>query len=179
MPETIKALGTKEKVVALSRFARDSARASALKSNFFMDVFEKNAAGIPEPARGIFWSVSHKPDVVAGIVSKETVGIDIEQIRTVSDALFERIVDPEEAFNFKNIDKYTAFFRAFTAKEAVLKKTTDGIKGLSKAKIKTVIDDENLVVQYLDKKYLVENFYFDGYLASVTKDRFDVQWSFG
>ena len=40
-----------------------------------------------------------------------------------------------------------------------------------------VVDDKNLVVQYLDKKYLVENIYFDGYLASITKDDVDVQWT--
>jgi len=172
-------LNGKEKVIALSQFARDCAKVSSLKSNFYVDIFEKDGSGIPLPSNGICWSISHKPDFVAGVVSKETVGIDIEQIKDVSDALFERIVDSSEGSHFKSQDKQMAFFRAFTAKEAVLKKTTDGIKGLSKVKIKTVIDDENLVVEYLEQKYWVENFFFDGYLASVTKDHFDIQWTLG
>jgi len=179
VPETIKALKGKEKVAALSQFAREGAKASGLKSKLYADIFEKDAFGVPLASNGICWSVSHKPDFVAGVVSTEKIGIDLERIKDVSDALFERIIDPEEELHFRNQDKHIVFFRAFTAKEAVLKKTTDGIRGLSKVKIKTVNDDKNLVVQYLDKKYLVENFYFDGYLASVTKDHFDVQWSIG
>ena len=177
MPETINVLNGKGKVVALSLFARESAKASAFKSKHQIDRFRKDALGVPEPSNGYCWSVSHKPDFVAGVVSIERIGIDVERLKDVSDALFQKIIDPDEAGRFGNQDKTIIFFRAFTAKEAVLKKTTDGIKGLSKAKIKKINDDKNLVVEYLDKKYLVENFYFDGYLASVTKDHFDVQWT--
>ena len=179
VPETIKVLKGREKVIALSQFARESAKASGLKSKLYLDIFEKDAAGVPLASNGICWSVSHKLDFVAGIVSKEKIGSDLERINDISDALFKRIVEPDERLLFKNQDKIIVFFRAFTAKEAVLKKTAVGIRGLSKAKIKTVIDDKYLIVQYLDKKYLVENFYFDGYLASVTKDHFDIQWTIG
>ena len=179
MPETIKVLKGKEKVVALSQFARKSAKASSLKSKLYVDMFEKDASGVPLASNGIYWSVSHKLDFVAGIVSKEKIGIDLELIKDVSDALFKRIVDPDERILFKNQDKYIIFFRAFTAKEAVLKLTSIGIRGLSKAKIKTVVDDKNLIVQYLNKNYLVENFYFDGYLASIIKDHFNIQWTIG
>jgi 4'-phosphopantetheinyl transferase len=177
VPETIKALNGKNKVAALSCFARESARASSLKSKLYTKRFEKDVSGAPKPSKGLYWSVSHKPDFVAGVVSEKRVGIDLERIKGVSNALFEKIIDPQERSHFKGQGRHIVFFRAFTAKEAVLKKTTDGIKGLSKAKIKTVVDDKNLIVQYLDKKYWVENFYFDSYLASMTKDRFDIHWT--
>jgi len=141
--------------------------------------FKKDELGIPLPSNGVFWSVSHKPDVVAGVVSKKPVGIDVEQVKDVSNALFERILDPDERRCFKNQEKQVTFFRAFTAKEAVLKETTVGLKALSKTKIVKVMDDRNLVVEHMDEKYWVENIYFDGYLASVTKDYFDVQWTVG
>ncbi|MCP3876238.1 MAG: 4'-phosphopantetheinyl transferase superfamily protein [Desulfobacteraceae bacterium] len=176
VPETIKALKGKEKVAALSQFARESAKKSSLNSKFKIKLFEKDGLGVPKPSNGICWSISHKSDFVAGVVSKEKIGIDIEQIKDISDRLFDRIVDSDERAHFGNQDKNIIFFRAFTAKEAVLKKTSDGIKGLPKAKIDTVIDSERLILKYLESKYLVENFYFDGYLASVTKDHFDVQW---
>ena len=169
----------KKKVAALSRFARKSAKASGLKSKLHVDMFEKDALGVPLVSNSIFWSVSHKPDFVAGVVSTGKIGIDLERIKDVSDAVFERIVDPEERAHFSNQSKNIVFFRAFTAKEAVLKKTTDGMRGLSKVKIKKVVDDKNLIIQYIDKKYLVENFYFAGYLVSVTKDNVDVQWTLG
>jgi len=164
-------------VRALSQFARESVRASAIKSNLSVDSFEKDTLGVPIPSNGIFWSVSHKLDFMAGVVSTIKIGIDIEQVKDVSDALFKRIIDPEERALFGSQDNGNIFFRAFTAKEAVVKNTTDGIKGLSKVKIKTVVDDKNLIVQCLDQKYLVESFYLDGYLATITKDDFDVQWA--
>jgi len=177
VPKTVNALEGRQKVMALSRVARQSAMASAAKSDFHVKTFEKDGQGIPVPSRGIFWSVSHKPDFVAGVVSTAGIGIDLEKVKDVSDALFERIVSPDEAACFNDPDKSIVFFRVFTAKEAVLKKTTLGMRGLSKVRVKKVIDDKNILVLCLDKKYLVENFYFDGYLASVTKDHFDVQWT--
>ena len=164
--------------MALSRLARDCVKASALKSKLDAQRFENDESGAPLPLDGIFWSLSHKPEYVAGVVSKQSVGIDIEQLKNISDAMFKRIVDQTESLHFMHQDKMLVFFRVFTAKEAVLKKIGVGIKGLSKIKIDMVLDNNNLIVQYLDKKYQVENFYFDGYLASVTKDNLDVEWSF-
>lgn len=164
--------------MALSRLARECVKASSLKSNLDAERFENDQSGVPLPSNGIFWSLSHKPEYVAGVVSKQRVGIDIEQLKPVSDALFKRIVDKTEASCFLNPDRIFVFFRVFTAKEAVLKKTAVGIKGLSKAKIVGVPDDDHLIVHYQDKKYQVENFYFDDYLASVTKDNLDIEWSF-
>jgi 4'-phosphopantetheinyl transferase len=179
VPEKIKSLKGKDKVVGLSMFARESAKSSGLKSRLYVDRFEKDDIGIPRPSNGVYWSVSHKLDFVAGVVSTKNIGIDLEQIKCVSDSLFKRIVDSHEESHFRHQDKGIVFFRAFTTKEAVLKKTTHGLKGLAKVKIINIIDDKNLVAQYADKKYLVENFYFDGYLASVTKDDNDVQWTIG
>jgi len=177
VPRSIKALQGKKKVDALSLFARESAMASSRKSNLFVDIFNKDVVGVPLPSNNVYWSISHKPDFVAGVVSTKKIGIDLEQIKDVSDPLFKKIVSPAERAHFNTREKSLVFFRTFTAKEAVLKKTRHGIKGLSKARIKRVVDDKNLVVQYLDKKYLVENFYFDRYLASVTRDNLDVQWT--
>jgi 4'-phosphopantetheinyl transferase len=178
VPPPVKALKGKKRVEALSLFARESAMASGRKSKLFMDIFDKDALGVPLPFKSVYWSISHKPGFVAGVVSIKKIGIDLEKIKDVSDLLFKKIVSPKERAHFNTQEKSLVFFRVFTAKEAVLKKTTHGIKGLSKATIKKVVDDKNLVVQYLGKKYWVENFYFDGYLASVTKDKtVDVFWT--
>ncbi len=179
VPDNIRCLKRKEKVMALSAFARESARASAVKSGLLIDEFNKDGQGVPIPMNGVFWSVSHKQDVVAGVVSRQNIGIDIEKIKPVSDALFEKIVTPDECLKFKSQDRQAIFFRTFTAKETVLKITAQGLRGLSKTKIEAVIDEKNLMVCYQDKKYRVENFYFDGYLAAVTKDLCDVQWTVG
>jgi len=168
----------KEKSVALSRLARECVAASALKSNLPVKIFETDESGVPLPSNGVFWSLSHKPGYVAGVASVKEVGIDIEKLKPVSHALFRRIVDETEALRFPARDRVHVFFRVFTAKEAVLKKAGIGMRGLSKAKIHGVLDDRNLLVRYGDKKYRVEHFYFDGYLASVTKDNLDIEWRF-
>jgi 4'-phosphopantetheinyl transferase len=152
---------------------------SAERSNLSIDFFEKDGSGIPLPSRGIYWSVSHKPGFVAGVVSDKRVGIDLEEIKDVSHALFRRILDSDEQSLFQGQDPGIVFFRAFTAKEAVLKITNIGIRGLSKTRITSVVDDTNMQVQYSGQNYWIENFYFDGALASVTKDHCDVQWNLG
>lgn len=164
--------------MALSRLARECVAASALKSNLAVKIFETDESGVPLPSNSVFWSLSHKPDYVAGVASTKGVGIDIEMLKPVSEALFRKIVDETEALFFPDQDRMFVFFRVFTAKEAVLKKTGVGMRGLSKAKIHEVWDDRNLLIRYLDKKYPVEHFYFDGYLASVTKENLDIEWRF-
>ncbi|MCF6246719.1 MAG: 4'-phosphopantetheinyl transferase superfamily protein [Desulfobacula sp.] len=164
-------------MAALSRIARDSAKTSAIKSNLRFKNFEKDTSGVPIPSGGVFWSVSHKPRVVAGVVSTVRIGIDIEQVKPVSEQLTNRIMDAEECRLFRGVERSKFFFQVFTAKEAVLKKTGDGIRGLVKAKVIKVMGDKNLLVEYLNRKYFVENFYFDGYLAAVTKNDCEVQWT--
>ncbi len=178
MPKAIHALTGKEKTMALSRLARECVKTSALKSKFDVEELKKDKSGIPLPSNGIFWSLSHKPGYVAGVVSKQRVGIDIERLKPVSDTMFKKIVHETESRHFMQQERILVFFRVFTAKEAVLKQTGVGIKGLSNIRIDSVMDMNNLMVRYLDKKYQVENFCFDGYLASVTKDNMDVEWSF-
>jgi len=179
VPDSIKNSKGRPKIEALSQFARKAACLSALNLGAKNILFEKDASGVPQPHHGFYWSVTHKPDYVAGVVSRKPVGIDIERIKPVTDALFQKIVHPDEKKQFKHKDdcsKKKQFFRAFTAKEAVLKKTGVGIKGLSRTKIKTVIDKTHLIVKFEDENFLVEHFYLDDHIASVTKDLFDVQW---
>lgn len=121
--------------------------------------------------------MTHKIDFVGGMVSTKPAGIDIELIKEVPGSLFKRIIDAGERRVFDHYDSRTAFFRAFTSKEAVLKTTGEGIKGLSKARIIKVMDKNNLIVDYHKKKYWVENFYFENYLASVVSDRIKVEWT--
>ncbi len=166
----------KAKVTALSMLARESARSSSIRAGLDIKTFSKNDMGVPEPSNSIYWSVTHKHDFVAGVVSKKAVGIDIECIKEISNTLFRKIVNHEEELLFKNSDRQIAFFRTFTAKEAVLKLTGEGIKGLPIARIKNVIDKKNLIVQYINKNYIVENLFFDNYVAAITKDQFNIKW---
>lgn len=139
-------------------------------------MFQTGPSGEPLPFGNVFWSLSHKPGFVAGVAAMEPVGIDIEEPRPIPEAVFQKIVDPNEWSHFKDQGREAVFFRSFTAKEAVLKKAGIGFKGLFNTKVIQVLNERHLVAQCQGKKYLIENFYFDGGLASVTKDNLDIEW---
>lgn len=178
VPEDIQALKGPQKVNRLSQFARQSVKKSSSLSDLPVPEFDKNSQGAPLPSQGVYWSLSHKTAMVCGVVSTQEIGIDIEQIKPVSLPLFKKIVAIEEKKLFSNVDNEQIFFRVFTAKEAVLKKTGYGIKGLSGTKIKKVIDNTHTLVEYLDKQYLIEQYYMDGHIASITTaQEQDIKWT--
>ena len=83
----------------------------------------------------------------------------------------------EEEWRLTNQDPATMFFRYWTAKEAVLKAVGIGISGLSQCRVKAVPDDSHLRLEYAGGIYRVEHFFFDGHVASVVKNRFQVDWA--
>jgi 4'-phosphopantetheinyl transferase len=179
VPIALRTLKSKERVVALSRFSRQCLTVSSRKAGLDIQVFDKSDTGTPLPDKGIFWSVSHKPDMVAGVVSTAPVGIDVEKITDVSDVLFERIVSDEEKNCFPpDENKKKIFFRCFTGKEAVVKYQGIGLKGLSKVKINHVLDSRNLLLVCGRYEYRVESFQTGAYLSSVVKNDFNVEWAF-
>lgn len=173
------ALSRKDKARALSRYARQSALASACKSNLPAPEFLKDPKGVPVPGKGVFWSVSHKEGMVGGIVHTAPVGIDIERFRPVSRHLFDRIVSNDEAQLFGDVSEEEIFFRVFTAKEAALKKNGKGIESLSKVSISQVADPKNLTAVFQGENIGIEHFGVDGYLAAVTKDQCETIWTLG
>jgi 4'-phosphopantetheinyl transferase len=127
------------------------------------------------PSSGIFWSLSHKPEYVAGVISDHPVGIDIEQIRPVQPSLVNRIINSDEQQVTGPVSD-AMFFRCWTAKEAVLKAVGAGLKGLSQCRIHHIIDKTTLVVSCHQKHWLIEHVYYDNYIASVVRSEKDVQW---
>ena len=72
----------------LSFWARLAVKESSLVSKIqlpFLGNFRSNKE------KGIYWSLSHKRDIVTGISSLEPVGIDVEDITPRSLSLFKRI----------------------------------------------------------------------------------------
>jgi 4'-phosphopantetheinyl transferase len=69
------------------------------------------------------------------------------------------------------------FFRFWTAKEAVLKAEGVGMAGLSTCVVTRLWDREHLEIAYQDKKYLIEQVYFNGHIASVVRNKLDSRWT--
>lgn len=135
----------------------------------------KDAAGVPMALDGLFWSISHKPEYVAGVVSREPVGIDIEKIRPFREGL-QRKVATDGEWALCSGEQAALLFRFWTAKEAVLKAAGEGLKGLSKCRITTITDDRYLWIEFRNRRWRVEHFYYDEHVASITVGESPIEW---
>ena len=164
----------KEKVANLSRIAREALKLSAEKSRVRLGELLKDEKGIPCPVAGNYWSLSHKPKYVAAVVSKDKVGIDIEEMKPRTESLFSHVASDEEwALKEKTWD---TFFRYWTAKEAALKVIGIGISGLKTCRIISVPDENHITLDYKGQFFLVEQLRYNNHIISVLKDDNQIEW---
>jgi 4'-phosphopantetheinyl transferase len=176
VPENERQFAGREKTIALSWHARQALYVSAQKSGLPLGNLPKDTDGVPQPINGTYWSITHKADYVGAVVARTRIGIDIEKIRFCSPALFKKTADDKE-WALGNEDMQQMFFRYWTAKEAVLKASGTGIVDLHKCRIIQLIDKVHLTVEYQDKQWIIEHFSFDGHIASVIQNAYQVQWT--
>ena len=176
VPETVRQLKGRSKVIQLSRHARRALAISAQKSGLRFGKPQKDDDGVPVPLDGVYWSLTHKSRFVGAVVASTAVGIDLEEIKEVSPAMFRRIADEAE-WSLSGRKSRVDFFRFWTAKEAVLKAVGMGMKGLSRCRIQRIADDRHLVLAYMGKSFLVEQIQFHDHLAAVVTDGCRVEWS--
>lgn len=94
----------------------------------------------------IHFNISHCEDTVVCAFSDEEIGIDIERIRPISLNILKRFFSEEEQEyvlghtptqddykKCENTETLERFYRIFTLKEAICKKSGIGIKGLEEA----------------------------------------------
>ena len=176
VPVEVQALPPRERVKALSLQARKALHVCARKTGVVVGELLKDDKGAPLPFEGNFWSLTHKQAYVGAVICTQAIGIDIEAIKDVSNGVMRKTASEAE---WRLTDKEPAamFFRYWTAKEAVLKAVGIGISGLSQCRVKAVPDDSHLRLEYAGGIYRVEHFFFDGHVASVIKDRFQVDWT--
>lgn len=187
VPPDKQQLKGREKVHFLSRYARVAAERSAKKSGIRLTEFIKNPKGVPLPAKGYRWSVSHKPEYVAGVVFRGKIGIDIEKIRPYSAGLEKKVADEKEwaLYPIDRLDRLDQFdrsellFRYWTAKEAVLKLMGIGLAGLSSCKIQKGTSGNHMTVRFQDQNFQVEHIAFDNHIAAIVTDhRTRIEWIF-
>lgn len=176
VPEERQKLTGREKVDFLSRHARSALEISAQKSGVTITRLLKGENGEPLPFDGNYWSLTHKTGYVGGVIASTRIGMDIEKIRPCSTALFRKTAQDSE-WRLSNADSTRLFFRYWTSKESVLKASGAGIKDLSACRIVRIIDHDHLIVNYKDRQWIVEHHDFNGHMASVVKNHFDVEWT--
>jgi 4'-phosphopantetheinyl transferase len=164
----------KEKVAHLSRIAREALKLSAEKSQVKLGELLKDEKGVPCPVAGIYWSLSHKPKYVAAVVSKNRVGIDIEEIKPRAKYLFAHVASDEE-WELKG-RSWDTLFRYWTAKEAILKVIGIGISGLKTCRIISVPDERHIILDYRGRLFQVEQVCCQNHIISVLKDDNEIDW---
>ncbi len=175
VPESVRALAAPARVVALSQAARQAAQISADRQGLTLGAFSKNAAGAPQPSNGLYWSISHKPDYVAGVVADVPIGLDLEHIRPIRAGMKDRIADADE-WELYSGDTQISFFRTWTAKEAVLKAAGTGLSGLSSCRLQRVLSHTLMELCYKQQPVMVEHFYFEDHVAAVVKTAPATHW---
>lgn len=176
VPEAEQRLKGRDKVQALSRLARVALMQSCEKSGLRLNRLPKNDQGAPLPVNGVHWSLTHKSDMVGGVVAPLPVGMDLETIRPVNDALMNKVA-AEAEWRLVEGDRQRNFFRFWTAKEAVLKAVGKGIGGLSRCRVTAVVDDHRLVLTYEGIDWPVVLFWFECHVAAITPHHLEVCWT--
>jgi 4'-phosphopantetheinyl transferase len=137
----------------------------------------RDGRGVPVPADGIYWSLTHKPAWTAGVVSDDPVGIDIEAISPRRNTiLFDKLAGADE-WAIAGGRTWPNFFRLWTAKEATLKANSVGIGRLGECRVVAVHDETHLTVAFQGREWTVEQFYHDGHVAAVTAGADEVVWT--
>ncbi|PIP39142.1 MAG: hypothetical protein COX19_08685 [Desulfobacterales bacterium CG23_combo_of_CG06-09_8_20_14_all_51_8] len=177
VPDEKKALTGRASVAFLRQYARRAVLLSAEKSGMDIKELQNDASGAPIPAGGVFWSLSHKPGYVAGVTATSPIGIDVERIRPVSKAMFNKILDDREQ-KLAGANSPEFFFRCWTAKEAVLKVTGVGLRGLSRCKILRFSEPATVTVSYDEHPWEIEQAVYDDHIISVVTQGQVVCWVF-
>jgi 4'-phosphopantetheinyl transferase len=176
VPAEVQHLSPKQRVTSLSELARQALALSAGRLGVRLGPLEKDERGAPIPCHGLFWSLSHKPDYVGGVVAPAAIGLDIERLRPCSPGLRRKTADAAEWALMGHGDLQTTFFRYWTAKEAVLKARGEGLRDLSRCRIEHILDATRLGVDYAGEIWAVEHFFFEGHVAAVAGE-FRVEWT--
>jgi 4'-phosphopantetheinyl transferase len=178
VPTEVADFKPRDRVTFLSQHARKAIDVSAQKSGISPGELKKDENGAPLPFGGTYWSITHKSEYVAGVVSPQPIGIDIEKILPCSRGLYKKTATGAEwSLAGQSQEDFTIFYRYWTAKEAVLKVSTTGIKDLLKCRIEQIIDEDHLEINYLDRRWFIEQHFFNGHIVSIVQNDARVVWT--
>ncbi len=167
-----------QRLVAQSALAREALRRSAHASQAVIGPLEKNAEEAPLPSNGWNWSLSHSGGFAAGAVCRAPIGIDVEAIAPRRLDIVKRVC-PRDEIEILGGFSWEAFVRAWTAKEAVLKKAGVGLLELTRCRLVAAPRPDVLIVNHRERDHTVHQSVRFAHVAAITHDDIDglVEWS--
>ena len=166
---------TPEQVQAQRQTARQALRRCALLCNAPEEGWQKDAGERPLPLEGFRWSVAHKRKWAAAVIADHPVGIDIEHLAPRREEMFDELAGAGE-WDLLGGRAWPAFFRVWTAKEAVMKAVGVGIAGFRTGNVVEVPSDRRLTIEYGGRFWQVEHYYHDNHVTAVTTEANPVTW---
>lgn len=143
--------------------------------------WRQDANRVPLPCGPYHWSISHKPGMAAAVIDTGPVGIDVERLAARRNTdLWQRVANPDE-WAVLGEATWEAFYRIWTAKEAVLKANSRGIGHLERCRLVDRLGPDVLLLHYESRPWPVRQARFDDHLAAVTLRGPDqpVKWHHG
>ena len=157
------------------RFSRAALRRCAELSGAPLDGWEQDERGAGIANEGFHWSVSHKPDYAAAIISTEPVGIDIERIKPRTSDHFDE-VGSDEGWGVLGGRSLENFFKLWTAKEAALKAEGVGMAGWDRCRVVSVNQDGAIQLTCGEATYSVLHSQRGDHVVAVTAGAGGVEW---
>jgi len=127
-----------DRVTSQKAAAREALHAAAALQGLKFHDLPRDEHGAPLAVNGNHWSITHTRDYVAGAAAPWPVGVDVERVRRASNEVRDEAASSGELEMVSAIFDETqdeAFTRIWSAKEAFLKLTGEGLAGLSKCMI--------------------------------------------
>jgi 4'-phosphopantetheinyl transferase len=149
-----------------SEVARNALQFSARLADLPLGPIQKDDKGAPFSVNGVHLSLSHTSFFAAGIIACSPIGIDLEKIVSFSNFLKNRVATESEWKLFSEVTPI-AFYRLWTAKEAVLKAAGIGIAGLPECEVTELFGDQGMTLTMFGKVWQAEHHLFQDHIASV------------
>ncbi len=130
---------------------------------------------VPLPNEGFHWSVTHKRQWTAAVISNAPVGIDIEHLIERRRRTHDHVASEDE-WRIAGPDTWDTFYRVWTAKEATLKTHGRGIGKLRVCQVVDASDPPFMTLSYEGHTTRVEHYEHAGHLLAVTGDDRRVTW---
>lgn len=139
------------------------------------DGWQQNPDRVPLPNEGFHWSITHKREWTAAVISNEPVGIDIEHVVERKRRTHDHVASQAE-WRRSGRDTWATFYRVWTAKEATLKSHGRGIGGLRKCQVVDASTPPYMTLEYGGRTTRVMHYAHDDHLVAVTCDDREVTW---